>query len=169
MGMAEARDEAARKVARGLLAGLVAGAAAAFAMDRFQAVMASLSSGSDEDNGEPATEQAADRLARAATGEGLSAAVRPVAGQALHYALGIGLGAAYGIAAEFRPSVTAGYGSSFGLGTAVLLDEGAVPALGLGEAPWRADLATTGYAVASHLVFGGVAEFVRRQVRSTLG
>jgi len=82
--------------------------------------------------------------------------------------LGIGLGTAYAVAAEFRPSVTTGYGTAFGVGTATLLDEAAVPAVGLGDAPWKADLPTQLYSYASHLVFGGVTEFVRRQVAGTL-
>lgn len=96
-------------------------------------------------NDEPATEQAADAVAKAATGHEIPGAAKPLAGQSVHYALGIGLGIAYGIAAEFRPSVTAGYGTAFGLGTATLLDEAAVPAVGLGGAPWNAPLSTTFY------------------------
>jgi uncharacterized membrane protein YagU involved in acid resistance len=96
------------------------------------------------------------------------AADKPLAGQAIHYALGVGLGVAYGIAAEFRPAIASGYGVGFGIGTATLLDEAAVPAVGLGDAPWRSDLPTTLYGYASHIVFGGAAELVRRQVRATL-
>jgi len=155
------------KLLRGILAGVVAGAAASFAMDRFQAGIAALSSPEHEDE-EPATEQAADAVAKRITSSELAEADKPLAGQAIHYALGIGLGVAYSVAAEFRPAVTAAYGTAFGVGTANLLDEGAVPAIGLGEAPWKANPATTLYSYASHLVFGGVAELVRRQVRSTL-
>ena len=155
------------RVARGIVAGAIAGAVASFAMDRFQAATSSLlpSGGS---NDEPATEQAADAVAKAATGHEIPGAAKPLAGQSVHYALGIGLGIAYGIAAEFRPSVTAGYGTAFGLGTATLLDEAAVPAVGLGGAPWNAPLSTTFYGYASHLVFGGIGEIVRRQVAGTL-
>ncbi|WP_174296896.1 DUF1440 domain-containing protein [Sphingomonas bacterium] len=155
------------RVARGIVSGAIAGAVASFAMDRLQAATSSLlPSGSSED--EPATEQAADAVAKAATGHEISGAAKPLAGQSVHYALGIGLGMAYGIAAEFRPSVTAGYGTAFGLGTATLLDEAAVPAVGLGDAPWKAPLSTTLYGYASHLVFGGISEIVRRQVAGTL-
>jgi len=155
------------RIARGAVAGVIAGAVASFAMDRFQAAASSLFSSQGGEN-EPATEKAADAVATAVTGQEVPDAAEPLAGQSVHYALGIGLGIAYGIAAEFRPSVTAGFGTAFGLGTATLLDEGAVPAVGLGEAPWKAPLSTTLYAYASHLVFGGTAEFVRRQVAGTL-
>lgn len=155
------------RIARGAVAGVIAGAVASFAMDRFQAVASSMLP-SDSGGGEPATEKAADAAATAVVGHEVSDAAKPLAGQSVHYALGIGLGIAYGIAAEFRPSVTTGYGTAFGLGTATLLDEAAVPAVGLGDAPWKAPLSTTLYAYASHLVFGGTAEIVRRQVDGTL-
>jgi len=155
------------RIVRGAVAGVIAGAVASFAMDRFQAVTSSLlpSDGGDD---EPATEKAADAVATAVTGHEVPDAAKPLAGQGVHYALGIGLGVAYAIAAEFRPSVTTGYGTAFGLGTATLLDEAAVPAVRLGDAPWQAPFATTLYAYASHLVFGGTAEIVRRQVAGTL-
>lgn len=155
------------RIARGIVAGVIAGAVASFAMDCFQAAASSLLP-SDGGEDEPATEKAADAIATAITGHEVPDADRPLAGQSIHYALGIGLGVAYGIAAEFRPSVTAGYGTAFGLGTATLLDEAAVPAVGLGDAPWKTPLSTTLYAYASHLVFGGTAEIVRRQVAGTL-
>ena len=155
------------KIARGVVAGAIAGAVASFAMDRFQAAMAPLMPSSG-DGSEPATEKAADAVAETVTGNRVPDADKPLAGQAVHYVIGIALGAAYGVAAEFRPAVTAGYGAAFGLGTATLLDEAAVPALGLGAAPWNAGVGSNAYAYASHLVFGGVSEMVRRQVAGTL-
>jgi uncharacterized membrane protein YagU involved in acid resistance len=155
------------RIARGTVAGIIAGAVASFAMDRFQAAMSSLLP-SDDSKSEPATEKAADAVATTVTGQPVADSAKPLAGQSIHYALGIGLGVAYGIAAEFRPAVTAGFGTAFGIGTATLLDEAAVPAVGLGDAPWKTPLSTTIYAYASHLVFGGTAEIVRRQVAGTL-
>ncbi len=155
------------RLGRGVLAGLVAGAVAAFAMDRFQAAVTALSS-SDGGGDEPATEQAADALARQITGHDVAEAAKPLAGQAVHYAFGAALGAAYGVAAEFRPAVAAAGGLPFGIAAATLFDEVAVPAAGLGEPPWKADLGTTAYAYASHLVFAGVLELVRRHTAATL-
>ncbi len=165
--MSRSDASATARIARGVVAGVVAGAVASFAMDRFQAVVAPLLPSSGGDAG-PATQQAADAVARTVTGAEVPEADKPLAGQAVHYALGIGLGVAYGIAAEFRPAVTAGRGAAFGLGTATLLDEGVVPVVGLGSAPWDAGVASNLYSYASHLVFGGVAEIVRRQVAATL-
>jgi putative membrane protein len=167
--MMDQDDDKGRKVLRGALAGLVAGIAASFVMDAFQSAAASLSSpGGDEGASEPATEKAADGVAQALTGRTLEAADKPLAGQAMHYALGIGLGVAYGVAAEFRPSVTTGMGTAFGIATATVLDETAVPALGLGQAPWKAGVQGNLFSYASHLVFGSVAELARRQVAASL-
>ncbi len=156
------------KVARGVVAGAIAGAAASFAMDRFQAAVSALSSDDDGAQAEPATEKAADGVAERVTGREVADENKPLAGQAVHYALGIGLGVLYGVAAEFRPAVTAGYGSAFGLGTATVLDEGVVPAVGLGKAPWQASASSNLYSYVSHLVFGWTAELVRHQVARTL-
>lgn len=153
------------RILAGALAGIVAGAAASFAMDRFQAAVTALSTSDDgEDGGEPSTEKAADGVARKLTGAEVPDAEKPLAGQAVHYALGMTLGVAYGIAAEFRPAVTVGYGTGFGVATATLLDEGLVPALGLGEAPWKASASSNAYSYVSHLVFGAALEMVRSQV-----
>jgi uncharacterized membrane protein YagU involved in acid resistance len=61
--------------------------------------------------------------------------------------------------------VTIGRGAAFGAATSALLDEVAVPAAGLSEPPWTTSLATHVYGLASHLVFGLVAEAVRRGIR----
>ena len=166
---AQARSAAAtlQKVVRGTTAGLIAGVVASFAMDGFQAIASQLT-GSGDDGGEPATAKAADKVKIAATGTPVAKADQPLAGQIVHYALGAGLGIAYGIAAEFKPHVTAGYGAAFGIGVAATLDEAVVPAVGLGDAPWHSDATTTVYSLLSHLVFGTVAELTRRRVRSTL-
>lgn len=157
----------AAKIARGLVAGTIAGAVASFAMDRFQAVVSPLLP-SNRSGSEPATEKAAEAVATRVIGRAIPNADKPLAGQAVHYATGIALGAAYGIAAEFRPTVTAGYGAAFGLGTATILDEAVVPAAGLGSAPWDAGIASNLFSYASHIVFGSVSEIVRRQVADTL-
>ena len=145
---------------------MLAGLLASFAMDRFQAMVSALSV-SDSD-AEPATDKTADRISKALTGHELAAPDKPLGGQLVHYTLGAGLGALYGIAAEYRQEVTAGYGTAFGIGVAALLDDAAVPAVGLGNPPWKTSLKTHMYSLASHIVFGAVIEFTRGQVRSTL-
>jgi uncharacterized membrane protein YagU involved in acid resistance len=148
-------------------AGLVAGIAASFAMDCFQSAVAALSS-SEESDAEPATQKAADKMAQMTVGHDIPEDRKPLAGQLVHYAIGAGLGVTYAIAAEYRPAVTAGYGTAFAATTAVLLDETAVPAAGLGEAPWKTPPTTHLYGAASHVVFGTVTEGVRRLLRGWL-
>lgn len=150
---------------RGAASGLVAGLVASLAMDVAQRYLSKLQPPSDA---EPATEKAADRLAEAATGAPVPEDQKPMAGQAVHYAFGALLGAGYGALAERYPDVTEGGGALFGLGTALLFDELAVPAAGLGDAPWKAKPETHLYALASHLVFGTATEGTRRLLRAAI-
>ncbi len=144
----------------GLFAGIAAGLAAAAAMAAFQSLAAGPfgQDGGDED---PATVKAADRLAKAATGGRIADEYRDQAGQLVHYATGAALGGLYGVLTEYEPRAATGFGSVYGLATSALLDEAAVPALGLGSAPWDTSAATHGYGAAAHLVFGIALEGAR--------
>ena len=98
-------DQRSTRVIRGALCGAVAGVIASFAMDRFQAVAGSLLSTGG--GGEPATERAADAISRRILGREVAPSAKPLAGQAVHYALGAALGVIYGVVAEFEPQVGA--------------------------------------------------------------
>lgn len=152
---------------RGAIAGLAAGIAAALAMDLAQWALAKMQPEEGEAS-EPATEKAVDRVAEAVGGAPVPKAEKPLAGQAVHYTFGALLGAGYGIAAEYDERVTAGAGSVLGVGSALLFDEAAVPAAGLGEAPWDASASTHLYSMVSHLIYGMVAEGTRRLTRSLI-
>ena len=151
------RPDPVRAAVGGLAAGLVAGAV----MNGFQALWtaASGSAGSDED---PTTTKFADKLAKAVTGEPVAEPLRQAADPAVHYTLAALLGAGYGLVAETSPFTRAGFGSGFGVATLLVLDEAAVPALGLSPPPTETPLPTHGYALASHLVFGLSLEAARR-------
>ena len=110
--------------------------------------------------------KAAQRASRAATGDYFATADKAAAGQWAHYLFGAGLGGAYGLLAEYRPEVTAGFGTAFGLGSGLLFDEIAVPAAGLSGPPDDYPAMSHVYSAASHLVFGSVSEGVRRVLRS---
>jgi uncharacterized membrane protein YagU involved in acid resistance len=153
-------DTSTKRIVAGAAIGIVAGLAASFAMNQFQAAVSALSD-SDDDR-EPATDKAANRVAVATTGEELGDEQKKLGGEAVHYALGAALGAAYGASAAVRPEVTAGFGTAFGIGTAAVLDEAAVPATGLGETPWETPISTHMYTLASHLVFGVALESSRK-------
>lgn len=147
---------------RGLAAGAIAGLVASATMHMFQSITAPLLPPSEE---QPATEKAADRLTRSATGQPLPEAARPAAGNAVHYGFGIALGAGYGLAAEQMPGVTSGFGTAFGSGTSLLIDEALVPALGLAPPATAVVPARHVYGAAAHLVYGMTAELVRRALR----
>ena len=149
---------------RGLAAGIAAGLVASLAMNLFQKAWAAAlpMPGAGDD---PATVKAAQRLSRATTGEFFAKEDKEAAGDAVHYAFGALLGGAYGLLAEYRPEVTTGYGSVFGAASAGF-DELGVPALGLSGPPTDFAPTTHAYALASHLVFGGVTEVARRLVRT---
>jgi len=93
---------------------------------------------------------------------------KQIAGTAVHYLLGTGVGGLYGAAAEIAPNVTAGAGLPFGAVFWLVVDEGAVPLLGLSEGPMAYPLSIHAYALSSHFVYGLTAEVVRRTVRSLL-
>lgn len=144
----------------GLLAGITAGLVASAAMAAFQSRAARLlpDDGGDAD---PATLAAADAASTAVVGDPVPEPYREPASQAVHYLVGGVLGAIYGVLTEYRPDASAGFGSAYGIATAALLDEGAVPAAGLGPAPQDSSLATHAYGAGAHLVYGFVLEGVR--------
>ena len=149
---------------RGLAAGIAAGLVGSLAMNLFQKAWAKAvplpSSGDD-----PATVKAAQRASRAATGRFFAKEDKETAGNAVHYLFGAVLGGAYGLLAEYRPELTTGYGTLFGAASAAF-DEVGVPAADLSGPPTDFAAATHAYALASHVVFGGVTEATRRLVRA---
>ena len=149
---------------RGALAGLAAGLAASFAMGMAQRLFAAIGPKQASD-GDPATVKAANKVSRAAAGRSIEKEHKEAAGGTVHYATGAALGLAYGIAAEYRPEVTAGHGAVFGVATSLALDEAGVPLAGLGKPPWQAPLSSHAFGLASHFVFGLAAEGARRALR----
>ena len=59
-------------------------------------------------------------------------------------------------------------GIPFGAAFWMVVDEGALPLLGLAKGPTAYPSSTHAYALASHLVFGLTAEVVRSSVRRAL-
>ncbi|WP_076071316.1 DUF1440 domain-containing protein [Sphingomonas montana] len=151
-------------LSKAALTGVVAGLAASFVMNAFQAAIGHFEPDNDGDAPEPATEQAADRVAELA-GTSLGDLERPVAGNAVHYAVGALLGAGYAVATEYEPRAAAGGGAAFGIVTAAVLDDVVVPVAGLSAAPWAFPATTHVYGLASHIVFGMTTEAVRRLLR----
>jgi len=156
---------------RGTAGGLVAGLAASWAMDRFQNAVIPLFQPSGPQNGDrtPAPEKAANAVARLVSGRDVGRNDRSAAGSAVHYLVGGLTGAVYGLVAErYRPA-TKGGGVLFGLASATLIDQLAVPLTGLARPPWQYTLRTHVYAYLSHMVFGMATEAVRRSLRGKAG
>jgi hypothetical protein len=167
-----------RDLVRGLAAGLLAGIVASYVMNAFQSAAGRLAEPSGPngprrksqgfDESDPATAKAASMASEHLLRHRLSPRQKEIADPAVHYAVGAALGGLYGVAAELAPRVTAGAGLPFGAAVAVVLDEGAVPALGLSGPPWESPASTHLYALSSHLVFGLTAEAVRHGTRRLL-
>lgn len=181
---------------KGLAAGLVGGLVASWTMNRFQEVWSKLaqgieagpqyefqdvwcenlekSAGSQVSKPDPGTEvddttvRAASAVSEALFDHTLTQSEKKIAGPAVHYILGTGVGGLYGAAAEVAPKVTAGKGLPFGAVFWLVVDEGAVPLLGLSKGPTAYPLSTHVYALSSHFVYGLTAEVIRRAVRKAM-
>src|SRR5256714_13469940 len=137
------------KIWRGILVGLVAGLAASWTMDRFQDVWIAVSppddsqkeedqsraSKDDAESQDDATVRAASAISEGLFEHKLTKGEKKIAGPAVHYAVGATSGIVYGIASEFLPEVTMGFGLSYGTAFWLVVDEGAVPLLRLSKPP----------------------------------
>jgi putative membrane protein len=99
------------------------------------------------------TVKAASAVSEGVFGHKLTQSEKKIAGTAVHYLLGTGVGGLYGAAAEIAPNVTAAAGLPFGAAFWLVVDEGAVPLLGLSEGPMAYPLSVHAYALSSHFVY----------------
>ena len=144
-------------VVTGALTGALAGLVAAYAMDRFQKALSALSDLPGED-GDPSTV----KVAAMVVVHPIPKEDKPTAGAIVHYGFGMALGAVYGAAAAIVPAMASGFGMVYGVTVALVVDEGALPSLGIAEPPREANPATHAYSLSSHLVYGAALEGVRR-------
>lgn len=86
--------------------------------------------------------------------------VRHRLGNAIHWGLGIGAGAAYAVLRRRVPGLEAALGTVFGTAFWLLVDEGANVALGLTPGPTHFPWQAHARGLAGHLVYGAVAETV---------
>jgi hypothetical protein len=163
---------------KGLVAGVAGGVVASWAMDRFQYWWLSFGGGdelqlqqtpsAEGKRDEPATVKTASAISERVFGHSLTTREKEIAGPVVHYAVGTTAGAVYGVTAEYEPDVTTLAGIPFGAAFWMVVDEGALPLLGLAKGPTAYPISTHAYALASHLVFGLTAEVVRSTVRRAL-
>jgi Protein of unknown function (DUF1440) len=178
------------EVLKGLAAGTIGGLVASWVMEEFQYAWSKASSNllqrqqkeivasssannpqlsqSTDKEQEPATVKAAEIVSEKIFGHQLAKDEKKMAGDAVHYATGAASAAIYGVAAELVPEVTVGAGLPFGTAVWLVVDEGAVPLLGLAKAPTAYPLSTHVYALASHFVYGLTTEVMRRTLRRTI-
>ncbi len=167
-------DESDVDLLKGVVAGVAGGLLASFLMEQFQAAWSAsseamgLSKKSPGRPADPTTVKVANLLVEKVTGRKVPAEYKPVAGEAVHYGMGAGSAAVYGVLAEVAPIITAGDGLAFGTGLWLLADEVAVPKSGLSKPPREIPLTTHIYALVSHWVYGWITETVRRAVRGVL-
>ena len=107
--------------------------------------------------GKTAAAAAAEKGAKL-VGTSLSAAERRQAGQALHWALGIGAGATYAVLRHRVGRLGPGAGLAFGSGFWLLLDKVVVPALGITPGPTALPWQTQARGLAGRLSFGAVTD-----------
>lgn len=107
--------------------------------------------------GRPAYGIAAEKAA-AALGIRLSDAAREKLGAGIHWALGAGAGAAYGVLRRRVPHADAGQGLAYGAAFFAVMDEGANTALGLTPPPAAFPWQAHARGLAGHLVYGLVTD-----------
>jgi uncharacterized membrane protein YagU involved in acid resistance len=173
--VAKTNNRSERDVLKGLAAGLIGGLVASWTMNRFQDLWTKLGEHQRQSEQPSNNEEQDDTTVRTASAisEGLfhhklTEKEKKIAGPAVHYSLGTGVGGLYGAVADAVPEVTAGAGLPFGAAFWLVVDEGAVPLLGLSKGPTEYPLSTHAYALVSHFVYGLTAEVVRRTVRRAL-
>lgn len=84
------------------------------------------------------------------------------------WAFGAAAGAAYGVLAEYYPAASSRDGVNFGMTLMALTHESGMPALRIAAAPASQTTREKTSEIASHVVFGLVAETTRRFVRKML-
>lgn len=173
-----------RNVGKGMVAGLIGGLTAAWVMGRFMSLSSSLmeekGDSREEQNAEErqqteaATEQQEEGSPTIQTAQAVSRTVfrhelreqeKAPAGEAVHYAFGGSVGAAYGATAEVIPAITAGAGLPFGAAVWLSADEMVLPALGLSEPRTEMPPAIHMSTLAAHFIYGLSTEFVRQAIR----
>lgn len=165
-----------RNPSRGLVAGLIGGLIGSWIMNEYQRLWSEITEGKSEESNtgenkaseDDTTIKTAEAVSQIVLKRPLRQAEKEQAGNLVHYGFGAVTGAAYGLVAEYKPSVTKGMGIPDGTFVWLQADELAVPALGLSKTVSKYPLSTHIYALTSHLVFGFGTEIVRRIVRASL-
>lgn len=145
-----------RPLALDVLLGAAAGAAGTFLMDQVTTLAYEREPKSaqkledDARGGKTAYVAAAERL-------GVPGAQQEAAGTAIHWALGVGAGALFGVLRN-RARLPLGSGVAYGVAFWIVMDEAATALLGLTPPPQRFPWQTHARGVAGHVVLGGTLD-----------
>lgn len=161
------RREDDGRLALDLVMGAIAGAAATWVMGQVTSYLYENESkrarkAEDAARGDKTAYGVAAEKAAAAAGRELTEDQRKQAGSAIHWALGAGAGAVYGVVRHRVPAAGLGNGLVFGAAFWAAVDEGANTALGLTPGPTAFPWETHARGLAGHLVFGIAADTVLR-------
>lgn len=152
-----------RSLIADLLIGAVAGAAATWIMDKGTTVLYGRESEdsrrqeNEAREGKTAYGVAAEKVAVIA-GKELSKKQRQGYGTGIHWSLGAGAGALYGVLRPRTRWASLGFGTFYGLLFWLVVDEGANTALGLTPPPQEFPWETHARGLAGHLLYGVTAE-----------
>lgn len=146
-----------------LLKGAIAGAVATFVMGKVTNYMyehedRDARRAEDEVRGERSSFEVAAAKAASAAGASLDRHQRQQLGSAMHWALGIGAGAAYAVLRRRFQGLGSVAGTAFGTGFWAFMDEGLVPALGLSPGPSAFPWQAHARGLVGHLTFGTVTD-----------
>lgn len=163
MSETEAAVPGEKSLVKGIFAGLVGGLVATAAKTMAERMFP------PRTHGEPEPPVELDnRISEELAGHGLSPKAQELAAEGIHWGFGAVVGAAYGAIAEYYPAATSKDGASFGVTLGSLMHEGALPALGISAQPEDQSFRERASELSSHVVYGVVAETVRRMVRKLL-
>ncbi len=149
-------------VTRGAVAGMIGGLVGSCAMMMYMDAVSKAVGGEKPTQGDNVTAKVADLAMRRVTGQEPSEHAKQTGGTVVHYGFGTIVGAVYGVAAEYLPWASAGFGTLYGTASFLVADEFLLPRLNL--AHWPQDesaLDQLGH-LGAHLVYGVATDVVRR-------
>lgn len=169
-------------ICKGMIAGAIGGAAGAWAMNdllphpapqkaskggrgRTSKAVGSKAQHAKQQSaggGEEPTVKVAEMTSRKLFDHELTEQEKQVAGPAVHYGMGMSLGAIYGGLAELWPNVKIGMGMGYGMAVWALASETALPALSLSPPPTQVPVQKHADTLSAHVCYGLTLDFVRR-------
>ncbi|HEY6136421.1 MAG TPA: DUF1440 domain-containing protein [Thermoanaerobaculia bacterium] len=146
-----------RSLALDILLGAAAGAAGTYLMDKVTTLAYEREPKAAQEREENAR---GDKTAyvKAAQKLGAPEEMQEAIGQAIHWSLGVGAGALYGVLRNRMRKLGLGSGLAYGAAFWLVMDEGATALLQLTPPPQRFPWQTHARGLAGHLVLGGTIE-----------